>query len=86
MTKTIVGYYGSELNKFVDESAAADDRNNRLNIYKSSKVIMIIESKHTNEKMGKGQLKLLKLLADSSELIAKAIGLSTIENSISMFT
>jgi hypothetical protein len=80
MTKTTVGYYGSELNKFVDEKCSREMTaiNIDLIIYKSSKSsIMIIESKHTNEKMGKGQLKLLKLLADSSELIAEAIGLST---------
>lgn len=77
--KTTVGYYGSELNRFVDEKCSHEMTaiNIDLIIYKASKSsIMIIESKHSNEKMGKGQLRLLKLLADSSELIAKAMGLS----------
>lgn len=78
--KTTVGYYGSELNKFVNEKCNHEMTaiNIDLIIYKASKSsIMIIESKHPNEGVGKGQYRLLKLLADSSESIARAIGSST---------
>lgn len=59
-------YYGSDLNKFVDEECRRDMVVNNIDLiindYKK-KTIRIIESKHKNEKLRKGQELLLKELS-----------------------
>ena len=65
LPKTIVGYYGSELNKLVDEECTRLMTANNIDLIqhkKSHKAVRIIESKHTTEGMKKGQHDLLKLL------------------------
>lgn len=59
-------YYGSDLNKFVAENCRKDMVVNNIDLiindYKNNK-IRIIESKHSTEKMSKGQELLLKKLS-----------------------
>lgn len=59
-------YYGSDLNKFVATNCRKDMVVNNIDLiindYKNDK-IRIIESKHGNEKMSKGQEILLKQLS-----------------------
>jgi len=71
--KQVGGYYGSELNKFIDENCSHEmtAMNIDLIMYKAYKRhIRIIESKHSNEMMKIGQQRLLELLAK----IIKPIG------------
>jgi len=68
INKYVGGYYGSELNKFIDENCSHEmtAMNIDLIMYKAyKKHIRIIESKHSNETMKTGQYKLLRLLANS---------------------
>jgi len=68
--KTISVYYGSQLNKFIDDNCRHDmtAMNIDLIIYRAyNKHIRIIESKHTNEKIGIGQLNLLKKLSEQNK-------------------
>jgi len=70
-------YYGSDLNRFVDEncSRTMTAMNIDLIMHKKSKgAIRIIESKHGAEGMKKGQRDLLNLLGKHSELIGAALG------------
>ena len=58
-------YYGSELNKFIAQNCKRNMTVMNIDLItydKNKKHIRIIESKHLNERMGKGQLRLLKLL------------------------
>jgi 16S rRNA G966 N2-methylase RsmD len=70
-------YYGSELNKLVDLECTRlmTAMNIDLIMHKKSKsMIRIIESKHSNEGMKKGQKDLLELLGKRAEFIGAAIG------------
>lgn len=76
--KTVCGYYGSDLNEFVDKKCNHEmtAMNIDLIMYKAlKKTIRIIESKHFNEGMKTGQEKLLRLLGRFSNDISKVTGL-----------
>lgn len=77
INKTVGGYYGSELNKFVDENCNHEMTAMNIDLimhkeYKKS--IRIIESKRSTEGMKTGQRKLLKLLAGCQDAISAATG------------
>jgi endogenous inhibitor of DNA gyrase (YacG/DUF329 family) len=72
--KSVNGYYGSELNKFVDEYCSRKMTVNNIDLimykYKAyKKHIRIIESKHLGECMKTGQKRLLELLAELGKIL-----------------
>jgi hypothetical protein len=69
--KTVNGYYGSDLNRFIDKYCSHEMTVNNIDliIYKvSKKHIRIIESKHEMENMPKSQYSLLQKLARQSKI------------------
>ena len=71
-------YYGSDLNEFIDLKCTRlmTAMNIDLIMHKKDKgMIRIIESKHSSERMKKGQKDLLYLLGRSSALISSALGM-----------
>jgi hypothetical protein len=66
-TVNVDKYYGSDLNRLVgqdcDKSMMVMNIDLIINDYKNKNEIRIIESKHSNEKMGLGQNLLLKKLS-----------------------
>jgi hypothetical protein len=65
--KSVNGYYGSDLNKFIDQNCNREMTVNNIDLimYKVSKNhIRIIESKHELENMPKSQYNLLCKLAE----------------------
>jgi hypothetical protein len=65
-------YYGSDLNQFIAENCKKEMTVMNIDLITydiSKKHIRIIESKHLNEKVGKGQLFLLKTLRSIFKLV-----------------
>ena len=78
MKKEIIGYYGSELNKFIDEYCDRNHTTNNIDCIQYKiffndwrNEIRIIEFKHLNEHFGANQLLLLREMAKTLKLANK---------------